>query len=257
MKAPITLGYIDLSFHAASAAVVREILEEHGHAVTLRAAPHEAMFRLLEADAVDLVSSAWLPASHGAYLAPSLDKLEKLGALYEPYCIWGVPDYVPADVVASVDDLKKPEALARMDRRIAGINPGAGISRFSQAMIQGYGLDAHAYRFEAGDEASCFDNFRRAVDEGRWLVLPLWHPQFLHQDYRIRALEEPKGMLGGRDAATLVARKAILPSIAPRALERLRGLYLGNAAVSGLEHAIRVRGLAPQTVAREWLARKA
>lgn len=249
---PIRLGYIDLSFHAASAAVVQHILEGQGHTVELRAAPHEAMFKLLHDREVDIVSSAWLPASHGAYLAPSLDEVEKLTVLYEPYCLWGVPDYVPADVVASVDDLKKPDVLARMDNVIDGINPGAGISRFSTAMIDAYGLREHGYRFEPGSEASSFGKFVEAAKEKRWLVLPLWSPQYLHHDYRIRALEEPKGLLGGQDAATLVARKAVLPRIAPAALAQLRALHLGNDAVTTLEHAIRVEGLTPRAAAVRW-----
>lgn len=251
--APIRLGHIDLSFHAASAAVVQHVLEAHGHAVELRAAPHEAMFKLLHDGEVDIVSSAWLPASHGGYLAPSLDAVEKLTVLYEPYCLWGVPDYVPEDVLASVDDLKKPEVLARMDRTIAGINPGAGISRFSAAMIDAYGLRAHGYRFAPGSEVSSFGKFVQAVQDKRWLVLPLWSPQYLHHDHRIRALAEPQGLLGGQDAATLVARKAALPTIAPEALAQLRALYLGNDVVTDLEHAIRVEGLTPREAAARWM----
>jgi glycine betaine/proline transport system substrate-binding protein len=254
---PIRLGYIDLSFHLASAGVVKEILERHGHKVELRAAPHEAMFKLLHAKEVDIVSSAWLPASHGGYLAPSLDEVEKLTVLYEPYCLWGVPDYVPADVLASVEDLKKPEVLDKMDRVIDGINPGAGISRFSAAMIDAYGLREFGYRFEPGSEETAFAKFERAVADKRWLVLPLWSPQYLHHDYRIRSLVEPKNMLGGQDQATLVARKVVLPGIAPAALEEIRGLYLGNDVVTDLEHAIRVEGLSAQEAARRWLDKQA
>jgi glycine betaine/proline transport system substrate-binding protein len=250
----IRLGYIDLSFHAASAGVVQAILERHGHAVELRAAPHEAMFQLLHAGEVDLVASAWLPDSHGGYLAPSLDAVEKLTVLYEPYCIWGVPDYIPQDMLASVDDLKKLEVLSRMDKTIDGINPGAGISRFSSAMIDAYGLRDYGYRFQPGSEASSFAKFEQAVANKRWLVIPLWHPQYLHHDDRIRALAEPKGLLGGTDQATLVARKAVLPHIAPAALATLRTLYLGNKVVTDLEHAIRVEGLTPQAAAARCLA---
>ena len=253
-RAAIRLGYIDLSFHAASASVVQAILERHGHEVALSAAPHEAMFQRLRAGEVDVVASAWLPASHGEYLAPLQNEVEKLAVLYEPYCIWGVPDYVPRDVLASVDDLKKPEVLANIDKFIDGINPGAGISRFSSAMIDAYGLDCYGYRFYPGSEASSFTKFKRAVVNKRWLVIPLWHPQYLHHDYPIRALEEPKGLLGGTDQATLVARKVVLPAIAPSALAELRMLHLGNAVVTDLEHAIQVEGLTPLQAATRWLA---
>lgn len=70
MKPIIRLGYIDLSFHAASAALVQRVLERHDYEVQVSAAPHEDMFRRYGAGAVDMLASAWLPASHGDYLAP-------------------------------------------------------------------------------------------------------------------------------------------------------------------------------------------
>jgi glycine betaine/proline transport system substrate-binding protein len=38
-------------------------------------------------------------------------------------------------------------------------------------------------------------------------VIRLWHPQYLHYRYRIRALKEPFGLLGGTDQAKLILRK--------------------------------------------------
>ncbi|WP_082190188.1 glycine betaine ABC transporter substrate-binding protein [Frateuria defendens] len=257
MSAPIRLGHIDLSFHAASAAVVQAILEDRGHQVVVSSAPHEAMFQHFGAHEVDMLVSAWLPASHEAYLAPHLERTIKLGVLYQPFCLWGVPDYVPLERVGSVSDLLKPEVLARMERRIQGINPGAGISRFSQAIVREYGLDAAGYHFEPGSEADCFDGFERAVAERRWRVLPLWQPQYLHHRYRIRPLDEPRGLLGGVDQATLIMRKELEPVLAPELVAMLAGLQLGNAAVTELDYRIRVEGIAPLAAARAWLAKRA
>jgi glycine betaine/proline transport system substrate-binding protein len=166
MSRNLRLGHIDLSFHAASAAVVQTILERDGHTVELSAAPHEQMFERYGRAEVDLLVSAWLPASHGTYLAPHLQATRKLGVLYRPYCVWGVPEYVPESAVSQVSDLLKPEILVRMERRIQGINPGAGISRFSEAMVQAYGLADAGYHFRPGTEAECFDGYEQAVREG-------------------------------------------------------------------------------------------
>lgn len=235
MKPTIRLGHIDLSFHAASAEVVAALLRLHGHEVEIMKAPHERMFELLGRGEVDVMASAWLPASHEKYLAPIRDRVRELTVLYEPYCIWGVPDYVPEDVLASVDDLRKPEVLARMRRTIQGINPGAGISRFSAAMVEAYGLAELGYRFRSGSEEECFGTFERAVAAGEWVIVPLWHPQFLHARHRIRALHEPKGMLGGRDAATLVMRRDAEPRLEAATIRALEGLYLGNDVVTAID----------------------
>lgn len=256
MKQVIRLGHIDLSFHAASAAVVQRILERHGYAVQSSASPHEEMFRRYGAGEVDMLASAWLSASHGAYLAPYLERTRKLGVLYQPYCIWGVPDYVPEEVVASVADLATPAVVARMDKLLQGINPGAGISRFSRRMMSAYGLEQLGYRFENGSEDDCFRRYEEAVRRGVWLVVPLWHPQFLHHGQRIRALAEPQGLLGGRDEATLIAHEACAARMAPELLAQLNELNLGNSAVSELDHMICRQRLSPLSAADTWLAQR-
>lgn len=257
MKPLIRLGHIDLSFHAASAAVVQRILERHGYAVASSASPHERMFQRYGAAEVDMLVSAWLPASHGGYLAPFADTTRQLGVLYQPYCIWGVPDYVPAEAVASVADLLRPEVAERMSRLIQSINPGAGISRFSRAIIEQYGLDKAGYHFENGSEADCFSRFELAVERGEWCVVPLWHPHFLHHRFAIRALDEPKDLLGGQDDATLIVREEIALRMPERLLADLSRLNLGNAVVSELDHLICREGLSPLAAADQWLARVA
>ncbi|WP_118137963.1 glycine betaine ABC transporter substrate-binding protein [Oceanicella sp. SM1341] len=241
MPGTLKVGHIDLSFHDASAREVEAILARHGHVIERSAAPHEEMFRRLGRGEVDVLVSAWLPASHETYLAPMAAEVSRICVLYEPCCIWGVPDYVPEADVASVADLLREPALTRMERLIRGINPGAGISRFSKAIVESYGLGAAGYHFETGTEAECFDRFEQAHAAGRWVVVPLWHPQYLHARYRIRALEEPRGLLGGADEATLVIRRDAMARVAPAALEELSRLHLGNARVSALDDALRQR----------------
>lgn len=234
----IRIGHIGLSFHEASAIEVRRVVEAHGHETTMRSGPHEAMFDLLGRGEIDLLVSAWLPASHGRYLTPIEAQVRKLGVLYRPYCIWGVPDYVPESEVASVADLLKPRALERMERLIQGINPGAGISRFSVEIVKSYGLDKANYAFKTGTEEACFGRFIDAVAEQRWVVVPLWHPQFLHNRYKIRALEEPRGLLGGVDDATLIVRRDAEPLLGDEAVRALNALSLGNERVSALDDAL-------------------
>ncbi|WP_035888101.1 glycine betaine ABC transporter substrate-binding protein [Franconibacter pulveris] len=239
MAEPIRIGYIDLSFHQASALEVGRILQTFGHEVIYNAAPHEAAFERLGRGESDIFASAWLPSSHDVYLAPMLDEVDKLSVIYEPYCIWGVPDYVPEEAVSGVEDLLKAPALSRMERLIQGINPGAGISRFSAQMIKAYGLDSAGYYFEPGTESDCFGRYEQAVAAKKWVVIPLWHPQFLHNRYAIRTLKEPKGLLGVQDEATLLVRKAARKKINPAALAALSSLYIGNARLSALEDELR------------------
>ena len=63
-----------------------------------------------------------------------------------------------------MSDLTKPEVVAKMKSDIQGINPGAGITRFSIKMMDEYSLTEAGYRFHTGTEEDCFTAFEKAVE---------------------------------------------------------------------------------------------
>ncbi|MFE2144705.1 glycine betaine ABC transporter substrate-binding protein [Streptomyces sp. NPDC059456] len=251
----LTVGNISLSFHRAAAAVVRRVLEDAGHEVRTVEAPHQELFAMQAAGEVDVLVSAWLPASHGKYVAPYRDRVEVLPAHYEPYCVWAVPPWLPEEQVAGVADLTRPRVAERMTKVIDGINPGAGISRFSARMVREYGLDRHGYAFLPGTERSFTDRVERGIAAREWFVIPIWRPQYLNLLHDLRPLAEPMGLLGGVDHAGPVVTRRAMNRIAPRALERLRVLHLGNDGVEAIDKLINVDGLAPLDAADHYLSR--
>lgn len=251
----LTVGNISLSFHRAVAAVTRRVLEDSGHEVRTVEAPHQQLFEVQAAGELDVLVSAWLPSSHGKYLSPYRDHVQVLPAHYEPYCVWAVPPYVPADAVGEVADLVRTDVADRMTGTIDGINPGAGISRFSAHMVREYGLDRHGYAFRPGTEQSFVSRVERGIVEREWFVIPLWRPQYLNLLHGLRPLAEPKGLLGGVDSASPVVTNRAMDVIAPEALERLHKLHLGNEGVEAIDKLINVDGLAPLDAADRYLGR--
>ncbi|MCM2425008.1 glycine betaine ABC transporter substrate-binding protein [Streptomyces sp. RKAG337] len=253
----LTVGNISLSFHRAAAAVTQRILEDAGHEVRTIEAPHQQLFALQALGEIDVLVSAWLPSSHGEYLAGYRDDVHVLGPHYEPYCIWAVPSYVPVDAVSEVADLARSDVATRMTRTIDGINPGAGISRFSAAMVKEYGLDRHRYTFQPGTEHTFVNRVERGIAEREWFVIPIWRPQYLNLLHGLRPIAEPKGLLGGVDAASPIITDRAMAVIAPEALERLQGLHLGNEGVESIDKLINVDGLTPLDAADRYLRRTA
>ncbi|MFH9353833.1 glycine betaine ABC transporter substrate-binding protein [Kitasatospora sp. NPDC017646] len=251
---PLTVGTIALSFHRGTAAVVRRVLEACGHPVSVVEAPHEELFRRQATGEIDLLVSAWLPSSHEKYLTGHRDEVTVLAPHYEPYCVWTVPPYVPATEVAAVSDLARPDVAERMTHVIDGINPGAGISRFSARVVADYGLDRVGYRFAPGDEAGFIARVERGVARREWFVIPLWRPQYLNRRHGLRPLAEPKGLLGTVDAAGPVVRRDVIERIHPEALARLAALKPGNEGVEDLDVLINVDGLTPLQAADRYLA---
>lgn len=117
MKKIISLGAIDLSFHKVAAAVFELILKHWGYDVKNIYHPHEKIFELQKTGDIDLLISAWLPGSHGDYLQPYRDDVMELNPIYEPYCIWGIPDYLAEKGIKSIDDLINPETAEIMEKK--------------------------------------------------------------------------------------------------------------------------------------------
>ncbi|NVZ60747.1 glycine betaine ABC transporter substrate-binding protein [Pseudomonas gingeri] len=251
----VRLGVTDLSFHRATAALVAVVLQQMGFTVERSFALHEANFEQLRTGEIDMVASAWIPSSHGIYKARVEEVVltRELGLHYQPYALWGVPDYVPQEELSTIEDLLQPQVLARICTTIQGIGPGAGITRFSLRMMDDYGLKAAGYSFRTGTQDECIAAFEDLVDAQRWGVVPLWQPQFLHHRHRIRDLKDPKGLLGEIDKAVLLARTDRLDIFTDAELDVLDNIRLSNAIVAELDYAINRQGKSPDQAAHDWL----
>ncbi|MGD1920783.1 MAG: glycine betaine ABC transporter substrate-binding protein, partial [Pleurocapsa sp.] len=216
---------------------------------------HEENFKKLKAGEIDLLTSAWLPSSHGEYKTEVEETIPliELGLHYKPYALWGVPDYVPVEDVAEVSDLLKPGVIQKMKSTIQGINPGAGITRFSIEMMDEYDLNEVGYRFLAGTEEECFGTFERAVEHKEWVVVPLWKPQFLHYRYQIREIREPKGLLGTVDRAVLLLRADRKSLLTKEELQTLDSLRFSNDIIAELDYKVSRCNESLDEVTQSWL----
>ena len=251
----IVLGQVSLSFYAVTGAIVQEVLERLGHSVVVRQGPHEALYPLLGESTIDLMAAAWLPEGHATYWARYGTRAEEVATLYSgARFFWGVPDYVPEGDVKSISDLLKPEVAARMTKLIQGIGTGATITVFSQKAVGEYGLEAIGYVFRPGTAAEWIGTYDAAIRERRWIVFPTWAPQYLNRGGKIRPIEDPRGILGGVNHASLVGprdRIAALPAATRAALARID---LGLDGVTEMDWLVNVDKKAPREAARAWMA---
>lgn len=252
----IQIGQIDLSFHKVAAAVVLAYFDTIGQEYQLHTAPHEKLFEKYKNGDIDLVLGAWLPSSHGKYIKEVENETLKFSTLYQPFCIWGVPDYVPASAVSKVGDIANPKIAEKFNKTIQGINEGAGITRFSRNIIKTYGLDNLGFEFKNGSVADCTNAFIEAYKKKEWVIIPLWEPQYLFHSYAIRALEEPKGLLGSVDNSTIIMHKNAVSKLKPEALQFIKEIKLGNSLVTEFDYDYQVLGLKPSEIAKKYVNTK-
>ncbi|NOR70799.1 MAG: glycine/betaine ABC transporter [Methylomarinum sp.] len=252
----VRLGVTDLSFHRATGAVVANILKRMGFTVIRSFSPHKENFNHLRSGKIDMIASAWLPSSHGGYKesVEEITPTRELGLHYNPYALWGVPDYVPDSEVSAISDLLKFSVKEKMTPIIQGIGGGAGITRFSIKMMDEYKLKDAGYTFLTGTQEQCVAAFEQAVAEKRWIVVPLWHPQFLHSKYKIRELTDPKKILGGKDRAVLLARQDRLDQLfSVDEIKLLDSIKLSNEIVAELDSAVSRGNKTEDEAAETWL----
>lgn len=155
---------------------------------------------------LDLMMMAWLPNTHADYRKQVAIEIVNLGPIYTGAKLgWVVPDYVPADQLASIDDLKKDAVKDKLGEKIQGIDPGAGLMRLSQEAVESYGLDD--YELVSASGAGMTAALDRAIKRKQWIVVTGWSPHWMFGAHGLRYLDDPKGVLGGPERVHVVARK--------------------------------------------------
>jgi len=251
---PILLGQVYLSFYAVTGAVVHEVLERLGHVVEILGGPHERIFPLLGRGVIDVMAAAWLPEAHAAYWAQYGHDAIQVAKLYDgAHFFLGVPDYAPEAEVSSVGDLTRPAVAQKMTKLIQGIGPGATITTDAQKAVAEYGLDKLGYTLRPGTPQEWTGAYDRAVAEKRWIVFPTWAPQYLNRGGRIRALKDPRGVLGGMNHGALVAPRERFAALPRRTQTVVGRIELSLEGVTEMDWLVNVEKKTPREAARAWM----
>jgi glycine betaine/proline transport system substrate-binding protein len=204
----IRIGWADWADAEAITRVAKLALEEQlGYRVELVKAGVAQLFEGVAKGTLDLMLMAWLPQTHKALWQPVAARTVDLGVLYSGTRIgWVVPGYVP-ESLASIDDLSRPDVLAKLGGRIHGIEPESGLMRSSRKAMEEYRL--HGYQLAEGSDAKVVEALDRAVTGKEWVVATAWTPHYMFSKYSLRYLRDPKGVFGGSESVHALGRAGI------------------------------------------------
>ena len=209
---PITIYTDNYAADEAMSRVARDLIEQHFDTpVELKPVSVGVSFVGTARDERSMFLAAWLPATHGEYMARVEDDVVNLGTIYTGAKLgWVVPDYVPADQLGSIEDLKKPEVAERLNGRIQGISAGAGLMQLSNKAVEEYALDD--YRLITASGPAMTAALKRAVENQEWIVVTGWSPHWKWERFDLRYLDDPKGTLGGEEHVDAIASPALVES---------------------------------------------
>lgn len=203
---PVRIGWVNWSDTEITAKLAQTALEDHlKQPVKMVQADIGIQFQAMANGNIDLIPMVWLPNTHKNFWDKYKDQLEDLGVLYEGRIGWAVPETVPASEVSSVEDLNKPAVREKLGGRILTSEAGNGQYKLSLKAMEQYKLTG--YKLVASSETGMLTEMDRGLRRGQWAVINAWNPHWMFSKWKLRYLDEPKGLFGGAEQIHAIARK--------------------------------------------------
>jgi glycine betaine/proline transport system substrate-binding protein len=202
-KGEVELAYVEWSSEVASTHVVQVVLEQLGYEVKLTPVSAAAMWQAVAIGDADGMVAAWLPTTHSHYLEKVKDKVEDLGPNMKGTRVGlVVPAYV---TINSIEQL--PAVAGKFNRKIIGIDPGAGMMSKTETVMESYGLDK--YKLVEGSGATMTAALKNAIDTQSWIVVTGWTPHWKFSRWELKYLEDPKNIYGQEEYISTIVRQGL------------------------------------------------
>lgn len=223
-KKTLKFGVVAWSEALAEGALIEYLLEkEIGQDVEIINPDAGVAYTALMNRELDLYIESWLPLTHETYWDKVASSVCDFGPMYEDASLgWAVPNYIPEDVVSSVEDLDKEEVKEKCKGRIVGIDPGSGLMQHSALMMKKYPQLA-GWKLVEGSDAAMVAELKRSTQRKEWIIVTLWRPHHAFARFDIRYIDEPKKILGVEERSHMLGREdfmAVFPNKVSRFLTR-------------------------------------
>ncbi len=229
--------------------------DEMGYDVTITASDVAPAYASVAAGDQDAYMETWLPTLHKDYIDKYGSDVTDLGHVYEGTMSGlAVPTYMVDAGIESLSDLKKSEAMERLDKTITGIDAGAGVMKTTEnKAMPAYGLKEAGYELMASSGPAMMAALKDAYQKEEWIVVTGWKPHSMFGYFDMQFLKQDKEQIWGEGNIHITGRKNIEED-KPELAQFLRNMQLTTPEVGSLMVAIRESSSDEETAAREWMA---
>jgi glycine betaine/proline transport system substrate-binding protein len=203
-KEPVELVYVDWASEAASANVVKAVIQERlDREVDLKAVTLIAMWQAIASGDKDGMVAAWLPSLQARFLEKHRADVENLGPNLEGTRIGlVVPDYVEIDAITEL-----PSHAERLQHRIIGIDPHAGLMETTEEAMDAYGLSS--FELVSGSGPTMTTALENAIEERQWIVVTGWTPHWKFARFDLEYLKDPQNVYGDAERINTIVRSGL------------------------------------------------
>lgn len=260
----IRLVYPEWSSEIASAHLMQAVIQERlGYEVQLIPVEVEEMWQRVASGEADVLAGAWLPATHRAYYAEYGGQLVDLGANLTGARIGlVVPTVIPGRqtaasgktgrelvTITSIEELQN--TADRFDRKIIGIEGGAGVVSRTREALVAYKLEG-LFRLVETDEQRMTDRVANAINRGDWIVFTGWRPHWIFEFYNLRFLNDPKDVFGDTESIHTMVREGLEEDM-PEVVTVLSRISYEPEEIERLMRWIRTEESDPYSQALRWI----
>lgn len=244
-KGTITLGYNQWPARIATAHMWKQILENKGYTVKLKAGSKGPLFTGLSEGGVDILSQVWLPNADKPYVQQYEDNIVKHKNWYKKAPLGlVVPKYVNID---SISELKNHEE--DFNGKIVGIEPGASLMKLTNKTLKKYNLD---YQLIQSSGSAMMSQLKQAYENKKPIVVTLWQPHWAFSVYELKYLRDPKNIYGSMDDIYWFSRTGFKKDF-PKVTKYFNQWQMTHEQLSSLINTIR-KGEEPSQGAKKWLS---
>ncbi len=196
------IAYVEWSSATAASNVVKAVLQEKmGYDCKLTAASAAGLWQFTASGDADGFVCAWLPSLHRHYYAKVEDNVVDLGPNLEGTKVGiVVPAYVDIDSIAQLDSHAE-----KFDKRIIGIDPGAGIMYFTEKAIEAYNMES--MELIPGSGAMMTSVLAKKIRNKQWVAVTGWTPHWKFARWDLKYLQDSENVYGGSESINTVVRK--------------------------------------------------
>lgn len=242
-KKSVNLVYVQWDSEIASTNVLAQAFKEKGYQVKMTPLDNAVMWQTVANGQADGSVSAWLPNTHQAQYAKYHQKLNLLGPNMRGAKVGlVVPQYMSVNSIADLQN--------QADRKITGIEPGAGVMTAAHKAQETYPnlADWQVQGSSTGSMAVALDKAIKNHDE---IVVTGWSPHWMWKKYNLKYLADPKGAMGKAETINTIARKG-LKADKPAVYQALNNFHWQKSDMEEVMLDIQ-NGMSAEKAAQKWV----
>lgn len=141
----------------------------------------------------------------------------------------------------------------KVDYKIVGIDPGAGLMKATNKAISDYELDD--WQVVEGSSAAMTAALKKAYDKEQPIIVTGWTPHWMFAAYDLKYLEDPKGSFGEDENIYTIVRTGLQNDL-PEAYEVLDNFHWNTDQMGEVMMDI-YEGSQPEEAATKWVENNA